>query len=170
MISKKLEAAINAQINKEIYSAYFYLSMAAYCTSIDLDGLANFYLVQNQEETFHAMKLYNFLLDRCGKVNLTKIDGPPVDFKSPLDTFEKTQEHEELVTKSINDLLDLAIKESDHATASFLKWYVDEQVEEEATVGKIVNRLKLAGNDVGGLFIIDTELAARVYTPPVKGA
>jgi ferritin len=170
MISKKLEAAINAQINKEIYSAYFYLSMSAYCTSKDLDGFANFFTVQNQEETFHAMKLYNFLLDRGGKVILTTIDGPPVDFASPLDTFEKTLEHEQLVTKSINDLLDLAIKENDHATSSFLRWYVDEQVEEEATVGKIVNKLKLVGDNIGGLFIIDTELAARVFTPPVKGA
>ncbi len=99
MISKKLEAAINDQINTEIYSAYFYLSMSAYCTSKDLDGFANFFTVQNQEETFHAMKLYNFLLDRGGKVILTAIDGPPVDFTSPLDTFEKTLEHEQLVTK-----------------------------------------------------------------------
>jgi ferritin len=166
MISKKLEDAINSQINKELYSAYFYLAMSAYCTTKDLDGFANFFYVQYQEETFHAMKFYHFVLDRGGNVVLTKIDTPPADFKSPLDVFERTLEHEQLVTKSINDLLDLATKENDHASASFLKWYVDEQVEEEATVTKLVNKMKLIGNDIGGLFIIDNELKARVFTPP----
>ncbi len=167
MISKKLQDAINSQINKEFYSAYFYLAMSAYCKTKDLDGFANFFYVQYQEETFHAMKFYNYLLDRGGDVVLTKIDTPPADFKSPLDVFEKTLEHEQFVTKSINDLLDLAIKDNDHASASFLKWYVDEQVEEEATVSRLVNRMKLVGDNVGGLFIVDSELKARVFTPPV---
>jgi len=167
MISKKLQDAINSQINKEFYSAYFYLAMSAYCKTKDLDGFANFFYVQYQEETFHAMKFYNYLLDRGGDVVLTKIDTPPADFKSPLDVFEKTLEHEQFVTKSINDLLDLSIKENDHASASFLKWYVDEQVEEEATVSRLVNRMKLVGDNVGGLFIVDSELKARVFTPPV---
>ncbi|HWQ80869.1 MAG TPA: ferritin [Ignavibacteria bacterium] len=167
MISKKLQDAINSQINKELYSAYFYLAMSAYCKTKDLDGFANFFYVQYQEETFHAMKFYNYLLDRGGDVVLTKIDTPPADFKSPLDVFEKTLEHEQFVTKSINDLLDLSIKENDHASASFLKWYVDEQVEEEATVSRLVNRMKLVGDNVGGLFIVDSELKARVFTPPV---
>lgn len=170
MISKKLEDAINSQINKEFYSAYFYLAMSAYCNSLDLDGFANFFHVQYQEETFHGMKFYNFLLERGGSVVLTKIDTPPADFKSPLDVFQKTLEHEQFVTASINNLLDLAIKENDHATASFLKWFVDEQVEEEATVTKLVNKLKLVGENVGGLFIIDNELKARVYNPPAAGA
>ncbi len=167
MISKKLQDAINSQINKEFYSAYFYLAMSAYCKTKDLDGFANFFYVQYQEETFHAMKFYNYLLDRGGDVVLTKIDTPPADFKSPLDVFEKTLEHEQIVTKSINDLLDLSIKENDHASASFLKWYVDEQVEEEATVSRLVNKMKLVGDNVGGLFIVDSELKARVFTPPV---
>lgn len=167
MISKKLQDAINSQINKELYSAYFYLAMSAYCKTKDLDGFANFFYVQYQEETFHAMKFYNYLLDRGSDVVLTKIDTPPADFKSPLDVFEKTLEHEQFVTKSINDLLDLSIKENDHASASFLKWYVDEQVEEEATVSRLVNRMKLVGDNVGGLFIVDSELKARVFTPPV---
>lgn len=170
MLSNKLQDAINAQINKELYSAYFYLAMSAYCATKDLEGFQNFFYVQYQEETFHAMKLYNFLLDRNGDVKLTKIDTPPANFKSPLDVFEQTLEHERFVTKSINDLMDLAIKENDHATISFLKWYVDEQVEEEANVTKIVNKLKLIGNDIGGLFIVDTELKARVFTPPATGA
>ncbi len=169
MISKKLEDAINSQINKEFYSAYFYLGMSAYCNSLDLDGFANFFHVQYQEETFHAMKFYNFLLERGGSVVLTKIDTPPADFKSPLDVFVKTLEHEQFVTASINNLLDLAIKENDHATSSFLKWFVDEQVEEEATVTKLVNKLKLVGDNVGGLFIIDNELKARAFNPPATG-
>ena len=166
MLSKKLEDAINKQINKELYSAYFYLGMSAYCNSVDLDGFANFYYVQYQEETFHAMKLYNYVLERSGNIVLSQIDTPPQNFKSALDVCEQTYEHEKLVTKSINDLMDIAIKENDHATSSFLKWYVDEQVEEEATISKLVNRMKLVGDNVGGLFIIDQELKARVFTPP----
>ena len=166
MISKKLEDAINKQINKEFYSAYFYLGMSAYCNSVDLDGFENFFYVQYQEETFHAMKLYNYMLERSGNVVLAQIDTPPQSFKSALDVCEQTYEHEKVVTKSINDLMDIAIKENDHATSSFLKWYVDEQVEEEATISKLVNRMKLVGDNVGGLFIIDQELKARVFTPP----
>ncbi len=166
MLSKKLEDAINAQINKELYSAYFYLGMSAYCNTLDLDGFVNFFHVQYQEETFHGMKMYNYLLERGGNVKLSKIDTPPQDFKSPLDVFEQTLEHEKVVTKSINDLMDLAMKENDHATISFLKWYVDEQVEEEATITKLVNKMRLIGDNVGGLFIIDSELKARVFTPP----
>lgn len=166
MLTKKLEDAINAQINKELYSAYFYLGMSAYCNTLDLDGFVNFFHVQYQEETFHGMKMYNYLLERGGNVVLSKIDTPPQDFKSPLDVFEQTLAHEKIVTKSINDLMDLALKENDHATISFLKWYVDEQVEEESTINKLVNKMKLIGDNVGGLFIVDSELKARVFTPP----
>jgi ferritin len=166
MLTKKLEDAINAQINKELYSAYFYLGMSAYCNTLDLDGFANFFHVQYQEETFHGMKMYNYLLERGGNVKLSQIDTPPQDFKSPLDVFQQTLDHEKIVTKSINDLMDLALKENDHATISFLKWYVDEQVEEESTITKLVNKMKLVGDNIGGLFIIDSELKARVFTPP----
>ena len=166
MLTKKLEDAINAQINKELYSAYFYLGMSAYCNTLDLDGFVNFFHVQYQEETFHGMKMYNYLLERGGNVVLSKIDTPPQNFKSPLDVFQQTLDHEKVVTKSINDLMDLALKENDHATISFLKWYVDEQVEEESTINKLVNKMKLIGDNVGGLFIIDSELKARVFTPP----
>jgi len=166
MLTKKLEDAINAQINKELYSAYFYLGMSAYCNTLDLDGFVNFFHVQYQEETFHGMKMYNYLLERGGNVVLSKINTPPQNFKSPLDVFQQTLDHEKVVTKSINDLMDLALKENDHATISFLKWYVDEQVEEESTINKLVNKMKLIGDNVGGLFIIDSELKARVFTPP----
>ena len=166
MISPKLQEAINDQINKELYSEYLYLSMEAYCRSIDLDGVANFFHVQTQEEHFHAMKMYNFLIDRDARVILKKIDAPPTEFSSVIEVFEKTLEHEKYVTQRINDLMDLAVKENDHAVTSFLKWFVDEQVEEEATDLRILNRLKLVKGEGQGLLMIDSELAARTFTPP----
>jgi ferritin len=168
MISKKLQDAINLQINKELHSEYIYLSMAAYFHSNDLDGIANFFSVQTQEEHFHAMKLYNYLLERGGKVELKTIDGPPVEFKSYVDVFEQTLAHEQYISKSIHELMDLAIKENDHSLASFLKWYVDEQVEEEATVSRLLGRMKLIDGNGQGLLMIDAELAQRTFTPPVS--
>ncbi len=170
MISPKLQEAINDQINKELYSEYLYLSMEAYCRSVDLDGFANFFHVQTQEEHFHAMKMYNFLIHRDARVTLKKIDAPQVEFSSPVELFEKTLEHERFVTKSINDLMDLAVRENDHAVGSFLKWFVDEQVEEEATDLRILNRLTLVKGEGHGLLMIDSELAARTFTPPVDPA
>lgn len=168
MISKKLQDAINSQINKELHSEYIYLSMAAHFHSNDLEGIANFFTVQTQEEHFHAMKFYNYLLERGGKIELKTIDGPPVDFKSHVDVFEQTLAHEQFITKSINELMDLAIKENDHSLASFLKWYVDEQVEEEATVSRLLGRLKLIDGNGQGLLMLDAELAQRTFTPPVS--
>ena len=170
MISKKLQDAFNEQINKELYSEYLYLSMASYSYSKDMDGVANFFMVQTQEEHFHAMKMFNFVNDRGGRILLKPLAGPEVDFKSIKDLFEATLAHEKVVTASINNLMDIAIKENDHAAASFLKWFVDEQVEEEATIGKILSKLKLIGNDGQGLLMIDTELATRVFTPPAATA
>jgi ferritin len=169
MLSVKLQDALNEQINKELYSEYIYLSMQAYVSSVDMDGIANFFAVQTQEEHLHAMKIYNFIIDRGGKVALKKIDAPPVEFKSVIDVFEKTLEHEKYITKSINDLMDIAVKENDHAVISFLKWYIDEQVEEEANVTKILSKLKLIGGEGHGLLMIDQELASRVFTPPPAG-
>lgn len=169
MLSQKLQDALNDQINKELYSEYIYLSMEAYLLQNDLDGIANFFHVQTQEEHFHAMKIYNFIIDRGGKVVLKKIDAPPTEFKSVVDVFEQTLAHEQFVTKSINELMDIAIKESDHALISFLKWYVDEQVEEESTVGKMLTKLKLIGGEGHGLLMIDQELAARTFTTPPAG-
>ena len=168
MLSQKLQDAFNSQINKELFSEYLYLSMASYCYSKDLDGAANFFMVQTQEEHFHAMKLFNFVTDRGGRVILKAIDEPQVEFKSVVDAFERTLEHEQFVTKSINELMDLSLKENDHAAASFLKWFVDEQVEEEATASKLLAKLKLIGGDGHGMLMIDAELAARVFTPPAS--
>ncbi len=170
MLSKNLQKAINDQINKEFFSEYLYLSMAAHCKTVNMDGIANYFLVQAQEEHFHAMKFFNFVNDRGGKVELKAIAAPKVHFKSLIEIFEETLEHEKLVTASIHGLMELAIKEKDHAVTSFLKWYVDEQVEEEATVGKILHKLKLIGAEGHGLLMIDNELAAKVFTPPVDNA
>ena len=161
MLKKRIEEALNEQINKEMYSAYLYLSMSAHSTHIGLKGFANWFMVQYKEEVTHAMKIYDYINDQDGKVNLMSVKQPPTDFASPLDMFEKTLKHEEFVTKSINDLVDLAIKEKDHATQIFLQWFVTEQIEEEANDKEIISKLKLVGEKGSGLFMIDRELAAR---------
>lgn len=166
MISTKLQDAINSQINKELFSEYLYLSMAAHCESENFDGIANYFHVQTKEEHFHAMKFFAYLNERGGKVKLMPIEGPQVDFKSIEEIFELTLKHEQFVTKSINDLMDLAIKENDHATKSFLQWFIDEQVEEEATVEKVLHKIKMISGHPHGLFMLDKELAGRTFNPP----
>lgn len=166
MISKTMQDAINKQITREFYSSYLYLSMAAYFEDLSLPGFAQWMRVQVQEESAHAMILFNYICDRGGRVILGAIDQPDIEFKSPLDVFEKTLEHEQKVTSWINELMDLAIKENDHATRSLLNWFVDEQVEEEANDNTIIARLKMMGKDMSGLFQFDKELGARVYEVP----
>ena len=166
MLSKKMEAALNEQLNKEIYAAYLYMSMSAYSTHIGLKGFANWFMVQYQEEMMHAMKFYDYINDQGKQVKLMAIDAPPTEFTSPLDMFEKTLKHEQFVTKRINDLVDLAIKEQDHATNIFLQWFVTEQIEEEANDNDIIAKLKLVGKKGDALLMLDKELAARVFTPP----
>ena len=168
MISKKLQTTINYQINKELYSEYLYLSMAAYLESIGLEGFANFFKIQVQEERYHAMKFFDYVNERGGKVILEAIDRPQVEFKSPVEIFEIAYKHEQYVTKLINELMEVAIKENDHATKSFLNWFIDEQVEEEASMDKILNQLKMIGGKGQGMLMLDKELAARAFTPPVK--
>jgi len=168
MLSKKMEKALNEQINKEMYSAYLYMSMSAYSTNIGLSGFANWFMVQYHEEMEHAMKIYNYINEQGGKVKLMAIDEPPSVFKGPMDMFQKTLKHEQFITKSINDLMDLAIKEKDHATQIFLQWFVTEQIEEEGNDNEIIDKLKLAGDKGNGLFMIDKELGARVYIPPAQ--
>lgn len=166
MISKKLAKAINDQINKELFSEYLYISMQAWFANNNLDGMAAWMDVQGKEERFHAMKFFNYLIERGGKVELKAIDAPTIEFGTPLKAFSMAYSHEQLITKSINSLMDLAIKENDHAARSFLQWYVDEQVEEEASADKIVNTLKLVGDNGHGIMMIDRELGQRTYTPP----
>lgn len=168
MISQKMQDAINEMINKEIYSEYLYLSMAAYLDSLGLSGMANFMKIQVQEERFHAMKFYDFVNERGGRIILTDIKAPKVDFNSAVELFEEALYHEEFVTKSINELMDIAISENDHAAKSFLFWYVDEQVEEEASMDKIVNQLKMIDGKGHGMLMLDRELAQRTFNPPAK--
>jgi ferritin len=170
MISKKLEKAINEQINKEMFSEYLYLSVAAYFDAQNFDGFANWFHVQTQEEHFHAMKFYRYVIERGGEVELGALAKPEKDFVSPLKAFEAGLAHEQFITKSIGELMDLAIKENDHSLKSFLQWYVDEQVEEEANAEKLIAKLKLIGNDGNGLLNLDKELMARVFVPPAAAA
>ena len=161
MLSEKMQDAINGQLNAELYSSYLYLSMNAYFKSINLDGFANWMYNQVQEELTHAMKFYDFINQRGGRVNLVQIEAPTTQWNSPLAVFEATLEHEQKVTGLINELVELALAEHDHATNIFLQWFVSEQVEEEESVTGVLEQLKLMGEAKGGLFMIDRELAKR---------
>lgn len=166
MLSPNLEKALNAQLNAEFYSSYLYLSMSAYCSSIGLPGAAQWMQAQVQEEWFHGMKFYRQIGERGGRVLLSVIDQPPRQWKSPLKVFEETLIHERKVTGMINDLVDLALAEKDHATHLFLQWFIAEQVEEEASVVAVLDKLKLIGKDTTALFTLDATLGQRVFTPP----
>ena len=161
MLSKKMQDAMNEQINKELYSAYLYLSMSAHCESINLSGFAHWMREQAEEEKEHAMKLYEFICDRGGRVELKAIDQPPVEFKSAIDVFEQTLKHEEFVTSLINDLYVLAVQEKDYASQIFLQWFVTEQVEEEKGASEILEMLRMIGDKAQGILIVDRQLAAR---------
>lgn len=168
MISKKMEKALNDQINAEAYSAYLYLSMAAYFEAENLPGLASWMRIQTQEETVHALKFFDFVNERRGRIVLKAIDQPPKEWESPLAAFEAAFEHEQLVTGRINDLVNLAVQEKDHATNAFLQWFVNEQVEEETSVDTIVQMLKMGEKAPGAMFMIDRELGQRTFTPPAE--
>ena len=166
MIKEKIQGALNDQLNWELYSAYIYFAMAAYFESVNLPGCANWMKVQAQEELTHVMKFYDFVNERGGRVTLAAVEAPPAEWDSPLAAFVNAYEHEQGVSERINKLVDVAVAESDHATNGFLQWFVTEQVEEEASVDEIVQKLKLVGKEGGGLFMLDGELAQRVFVPP----
>ncbi len=161
MISKKMEAALNEQVNKEFYSAYMYLAMSAYCNSIGLPGFSHWMRLQYEEENMHVTKMYDYILSQGGQVHLKAITEPPKEYGKPLDIFKKTLEHEQFVTASIHRLMELAIEERDFATQTFLQWYVTEQVEEESNVNDILAPLRMVGEDKGGLMMIDQKLEQR---------
>ena len=161
MLADKMQKALNGQLNAELYSSYLYLSMNAYFKSVNLDGFANWMYYQAQEELEHSMKFYDFIIQRGGKVVLAQIEAPQTEWDSPLAVFEATLAHEQKVTGLINDLVEIALEEHDHATNIFLQWFVSEQVEEEESVGGVLEQLKLMGDAKGGLFMIDRELAKR---------
>ena len=170
MLSKNMESALNEQVKWEFWSAYLYLSMSAYFEDLGLMGFANWMKVQDQEERFHATKFYEFTIQRGGRIKLQTLEAPPSDWKSPLEVFKEVLKHEQGVTARINALMDLAIKDKDHATVSFLNWFVDEQVEEEANATDLINKLKLVEGNPSAVYMLDKELAARVFTPPPASA
>lgn len=166
MFSRNVQEAINDQIQRELESAYIYLSMAAYFDSVNLPGFAHWMKVQFQEEQAHAFKFYDFVNDRGGQVILQAIGPPPVKFQSPLDAFEKALAHEEKITGHINELYALATEEKDIASQNLLQWFVEEQVEEEKNAGDIVDMLKKIGDSYHTLIMLDRELGQR--QPPVE--
>lgn len=164
-INKKMEDAINEQINAELYSAYLYMSMASWFENRNLMGFTNWMKCQYMEETMHGMKFYNFLNDRGGRAVLKAIDTPSVEWNNPLEVFEEVYAHEQKVTSLINNLVSIAKDIRDYASESLLMWFVDEQVEEEASADEIVNRLKLIKDDASALLMLDQELKARALSP-----
>lgn len=168
MLTERMENALNAQINAEMYSSYMYLAMAAYFEDKSLPGCAAWMKAQAQEELFHAMKFFDYVHERGGRVELQAIQTPPNEWTSVVAVFEDTLAHEQKVTALINDLVDLALELKDHATNNFLQWFVAEQVEEEESVKAVADKLKLMGEAAGGMFMIDRELGQRTFTPPVN--
>jgi ferritin len=167
-LDPKLEAALNAQVNAELHSAYLYLSMAAYFESVDLQGFANWMRVQYQEETTHGLKFFDYINQRNGRVKLTQIEAPPTAWKSPLEVFRQAYEHEKLISKSIANLVMKSRQLGDTSTETFLQWFVTEQVEEEGQTYRIAQQLKLAGEERTALLLLDREFAKR--KPPAAAA
>lgn len=169
MLKEQIQAAINDQINAELYSGYLYQSMAAYFENKGLDGFAQWMKAQAKEEQFHAEKFYNYVNERGGRVIFTAIDAPPSDWDSTLTVFEDTLTHEEAVTERINNLVHLALEQKDQATYNMLQWFVEEQVEEENNVSHVIDQLHLIGDEKQGgtgILILDREMGQRVFTPP----
>ncbi|MEI8388430.1 MAG: ferritin [bacterium] len=166
MLISRIEKELNKQLNKEFFSAYLYMSMSAYFQSVDLLGFANWMNIQAKEEMLHAEKFYNFIQERNGKVVLEQIEKPQTDWASPLAAFENSLEHELFITASINELVDAALEEKDHATNIFLQWFVTEQIEEESNSTEIIRKLKLMKDAPGGMYMLDKELAARTLVLP----
>ena len=167
MLSKKLLGALNQQINDEYYSSYIYQSMVAYFEDLNLDGSAHWMKMQAEEEHLHALKIFNYVVERGGRVELFTIDAPPGEWDSARAAFEAALEHEKLMTEKISKLADLAIEERDHATNNLMQWYVSEQVEEEANVDDILKKLDLMGDTGTGLFLMDRELKSRPAPAPI---
>jgi ferritin len=164
MLNEKIEKAINAQINAEMWSAYLYLSMASYCHSIGQTGMARWCEVQFKEEQDHAKIFFNFVIQRNSRVTLKAIGEVPTEWKSVLEVFESILVHEQKITTMINNLFALTIEDNDYATQSMLKWFIDEQVEEEENAQTIIDNLKMIKDNGLGLYMLDKELGTRTYT------
>lgn len=170
MINKKIESAINEQINAEMYSSYLYLAMCAYFEEQNLSGFANWMRIQAQEEMTHAMKFFDYINERGGRVDLKPIEGPPTDWENPMVVMQEVYEHEQKVTGLIHSLVKLARDEQDYATENMLQWYVAEQVEEEANADAIIQQLKFIDGKGQGLLMIDKELQQRQFVDETKNA
>ncbi|MGL1894708.1 MAG: ferritin [Spirochaetaceae bacterium] len=167
MITDKMVNSLNKQMNREYFSSFFYLSMASYAEQIGFKGSAKWFKIQHHEENYHAMKFYEYLQSRGGKIEYLDIEKPEQEFKSMQDLFTKTLKHEENVTKLINNLMDIAVEEKDHASQIFLQWFITEQVEEEENVNDILTQINLIAEDVRGLMNLDKELGQRVLNAPI---
>ena len=161
MLSKSMQDAINEQIKNELYSSYLYLSMAAHFDSTNLPGFGHWMKIQATEEVKHAMKFFEYIVERGGKVSLKAIEQPPADFKSPIEIFKMAHKHELKVTAMIHKLYELALKESDYPSQVMLQWYIKEQVEEEKNAEGIVEQLKMAGDSSAALLMADRQFAMR---------
>lgn len=170
MINEKVGKILNEQVNKELYSAYLYLSMSAYFSDLGLLGFANWMRVQTQEETAHAMLIYDFLINRGEKVVLTAIEAPPITWSNPLSLMEHALKHEVYVTSLINNIITVAEEAKDRATMSYMNWFIDEQVEEESNAKEIIDKLKLIGDDKSALYLLDKDLSTRVFVQPMMKA
>jgi ferritin len=166
MLSNTILNSLNEQVNFEFYSSYTYLAMASYAESIDLSGFANFFRIQAKEELDHAMKIYDYIFQKNGVVKLKEIIKPQSDFNSLIDLFERGYKHEQLVTSKIYELADMAFEEKEHATIGLLKWFIDEQVEEENNFNTLLKKLRRAEDNPAAIYMIDEELSKRVYTQP----
>ena len=164
MMSQKVQDAFNKQINAELYSSYLYLSMSTHFESKNLKGMAGWMRIQAQEELMHALKFIDFINESGGQVLLDQVEAPKTEWSSPIDVFEDTYKHECKVSGLINDLVDIALSENNHAANNFLQWFVTEQVEEEASASEVLEKLKLIGDNGVALFMIDQEMGKR--TPP----
>lgn len=168
VISESLEKGLIRQMNYEFFSAHAYIGMAAHCSAEGLDGFANFFLVQAEEERFHAMKFYHFINDMGKRASVEGFPSPDNHFTSILNVFEKGFEHEKEVTRRIYELADIALDEREHATMTFLKWFIEEQVEEEATFDNLIQKLKRIDSDSNAFFMLDNELGKRTFVPDTE--
>jgi len=169
MITQQIQDALNRQLNLELYGAYCYLSMAAYFHTLNLNGFASWMQVQAQEEMMHASKFFDFIVDRDGEVNLQEIKAPPKSWQTALEVFEYAFQQEKKISTEIHSLVDMSLEHRDHASNTFLQWFVTEQVEEEATISGLIDTLKLVGSDGNGLFLMNRDLAQRSFKNTEEG-
>ena len=161
MLSKKVEDALNKQINEEMYSVYIYLAMASYAEEKNLAGFAHWFKVQVQEEWMHLMKIQKHILDRGGSISFKAVKAPPQKWGTPLSLVEDAARHEENITQCFNELMDVVVAEKDYAAHNLVNWFIDEQVEEESTAHTVVEKVKLAGDNGAALLMLDNELGQR---------